>query len=161
MLTINEIKALNEARTMGNWDAFPFAQAKATKETPGINKWKVPVIQLKALGAFSEADALFISAAPSIAKIAIALSEENARLKKAIEDHDGQIDFIHRWVERGLFSETTSPEGALTIIALAPDAPWNSDKWDWDVDHKEYAKAFYEKFPNARKQALNSEAPHD
>ena len=55
--------------------------------------------------------------------------------------------FIYKQVERGLFDKHTSPEQALKNIAFWPDAPWASDKWNWDVSHKEYADEFYKLFP--------------
>ena len=64
------------------------------------------------------------------------------------EDYRDVLCFIGKWVERGLFCKTTSPQDALSVIAHFPGMPWNSERWD--VDHKPYAEAFYKMFPKTR-----------
>jgi hypothetical protein len=58
------------------------------------------------------------------------------------------INFIARWVERGLFDHHHTPKEALDVIAYYPGMPWKEGRWD--VDHKPYANAFYTKFPRAK-----------
>jgi hypothetical protein len=58
------------------------------------------------------------------------------------------INFIARWVERGLFDHHHTPKEALDVIAFYPGMPWKLGRWD--VDHKPYANAFYTKFPRAK-----------
>lgn len=68
-----------------------------------------------------------------------------------MDNRDDFIEFIYKWVERGLFSQTTSAEAALKIIAHHPSAPWYNPTWEWDVRHKEYAEGFYKEFPRVGK----------
>ena len=65
-----------------------------------------------------------------------------------IEQRNDQLCWIARWIERGIYSDTTTPIAALKVIAHAPDMPWHSQVWD--VDHKDYAEQFYKDFPKAR-----------
>jgi hypothetical protein len=58
--------------------------------------------------------------------------------------------YLHKWVERGLFCSHTDAKTALEAIAYHPSAPWHNGRWD--VDHKPYARKFYEKFPKAAPQ---------
>jgi hypothetical protein len=56
--------------------------------------------------------------------------------------------YLAKWVERGLFDHHHTPKEALEVIAYHPGMPWVEGRWD--VDHKPYASAFYEKFPKAK-----------
>lgn len=57
--------------------------------------------------------------------------------------------YLWRWVERGLFDKVvTTPKNALEVMAHYPAAPWKTGRWD--VDHKNYADAFYKQFPRAK-----------
>lgn len=58
------------------------------------------------------------------------------------------VNFAAKWVERGLFDHHHSAKDALDVIAHYPAMPWKNGRWD--VDHKEYASAFYKKFPKAK-----------
>jgi hypothetical protein len=58
------------------------------------------------------------------------------------------INFVARWVERGLFDHHHTAKEALDVIAYYPGMPWKTGRWD--VDHKPYASAFYTKFPRAK-----------
>lgn len=60
------------------------------------------------------------------------------------------LAFFWKWVERGLFDKDVSAKDALGVIAHHPDAPWKNGRWD--VDHKDYAEAFYAKFPRSRSE---------
>lgn len=65
--------------------------------------------------------------------------------------------YLHKWVERGLFDHHHTPKEALEVIAHHPTAPWKNGRWD--VDHKPYAKAFYEAFPRAAAQPQQPPRP--
>lgn len=66
-------------------------------------------------------------------------------------EHNCIIEMIYKQVERGLFCEHITAELALKNIAYIPGSPFHKDsKWNWDVDHKEYAKEFYKEFPDAK-----------
>lgn len=60
-------------------------------------------------------------------------------------------NYLWRWVERGLFDRHHTPKEALNLLANYPTAPWLNGRWD--VDHKDYAEAFYKAFPTARGNA--------
>lgn len=57
------------------------------------------------------------------------------------------MSFVWKWVERALFDKTIGRDNALKTLAHYPGAPWKNGRWD--VDHKEYSKAFYAEFPKA------------
>jgi len=82
----------------------------------------------------------------------LALSELLTLVPEDKEEWQYEKKFIYKQVERGLFDKHTKPEMALKNIAYWPDAPWASDKWNWDVSHKEYADEFYKAFPTLTKQ---------
>ena len=68
-----------------------------------------------------------------------------AQLKAAeerVSELTAEKKFMFKQVERGLFDKHTKPELALKNMFYSPEAPWNDDKWNWDVDHKEYAEEF-------------------
>jgi hypothetical protein len=77
--------------------------------------------------------------------------QERAECRVFMKGLQDTINFIARWVERGLFDKHHSPKEALDVIALYPGMPWKNGRWD--VDHKPYASAFYTKFPRARGDA--------
>jgi hypothetical protein len=60
------------------------------------------------------------------------------------------VNFVSRWVERGLFDQHHTAKEALDVIAHYPGMPWKEGRWD--VDHKPYASAFYKKFPKAKSE---------
>jgi hypothetical protein len=78
-----------------------------------------------------------------------------ARIAELEGEREGFL-YLCKWVERGLFDDKIMPADALNVIAMFPAMPWKNGRWD--VDHKPYAKAFYERFPRA---ALNQEAGRD
>lgn len=65
------------------------------------------------------------------------------------EDSERERDwcFIWKWIERAIFDPNISEAEALSVLAHYPGAPWKQGRWN--VDHKPYAKKFYEKFPHA------------
>ena len=71
-------------------------------------------------------------------------------LKQALTSDSSQADlnFVAKWVERGLFDKMVSPKEALEVIAHYPAMPFNEGRWD--VDHKPYAQAFYKAYPKAK-----------
>ncbi len=73
--------------------------------------------------------------------------DEGIHLQTIVEKQRDQINWMSKWVERGIFDKHHTPMGALLCIAHAPDMPWQNDRWN--VDHKEYADEFYKTFPTA------------
>lgn len=73
---------------------------------------------------------------------------EDTALQQRVRELEDSLSFIAKWVERGLFCKTTSPQDAISLIAHYPGMPWRSQRWD--VDHKPYAEAFYKAFPGAK-----------
>lgn len=57
------------------------------------------------------------------------------------------LNFLWKWIERGLFDRQIGAYEALETMAFYPGAPWKKGRWD--VDHKPYAEAFYKAFPKA------------
>ncbi|MFC0302727.1 hypothetical protein [Rhizorhabdus histidinilytica] len=72
---------------------------------------------------------------------------ENAKSSGDVRAALYEDGYLWKWVERGLFDEHISPRNALEVMAHHPGAPWKEGRWN--VDHKPYAKAFYEAFPRA------------
>lgn len=73
---------------------------------------------------------------------------EQASELETLRSMQEDFHYLYKWVERGLFCPKTSMGEALQCIAHHPSAPWKNGRWD--VDHKTYAKEFYEKFPKAK-----------
>jgi len=69
-------------------------------------------------------------------------AQELTAAQERIKELEEEKKFLYKQVERGLFDKHTSPELALKNLFYNPSAPWNDEKWTWDVSHKEYAEAF-------------------
>lgn len=55
--------------------------------------------------------------------------------------------FVWKWIERAAF-DGMGARACVDVLIHYPGAPWETG--EWDVTHKSYAEAFYEKFPQAR-----------
>ncbi len=91
-------------------------------------------------------------ASDTLASYRAEITQLRDKLARARDD----FNYLCKWVERGLFDEHVSPTEALKCIAHHPGMPWKEGRWD--VDHKPYAKDFYDTFPLAR-QALKDTQP--
>lgn len=72
-------------------------------------------------------------------------------LRERLKELKDEKQFIYKQVERGMFCKHSGSKTALSNIAHHPNAPWaEGSSWNWDVSHKEYADAFYAKFPHGK-----------
>lgn len=77
------------------------------------------------------------------------ISQQRRELATLKSDQQSLM-FVAKWVERGMFDTLISPKDAIDTIAYYPGMPWMTGRWD--VDHKPYANAFYNRFPKAKGQ---------
>jgi hypothetical protein len=112
------------------------------------NLYSVAEETVKELEGLSEALTLLLGATLASDE----LNKITQKLKTSLANDDSQdtINYLAKWVERGLFDKSISPKDALETIAHYPSMPFNNGRWD--VDHKPYAQAFYQKFPKAREK---------
>jgi hypothetical protein len=85
---------------------------------------------------------------PNAAYIMGAMAARIRELEAAQKDHVHEFNFLWKWVERLEFDKTLSTKECVGVLLHYPGAPWN-DGVIWDVTHKEYAAAFYKRFPQA------------
>lgn len=64
------------------------------------------------------------------------------------------LNFMWKWIERGIFDKATTPEGALSVLSYYDSAPWYSYRKTWDTSHKDYDAAINERIADREKLKL-------
>jgi len=60
------------------------------------------------------------------------------RLETKLAEKEAETAFMWRWIERGVFSNSTSPKDALDVLSYSDSAPWYNNRENWDTSHLEY-----------------------